>query len=36
MLEEEGCKTLVGVEVQDTKNGAAHHWTLEKLRLSYL
>ncbi len=31
-MEDEGCKTLVGVEVQDTKNGATHYWTLEKLR----
>ncbi|KAL1440719.1 hypothetical protein MTO96_009266 [Rhipicephalus appendiculatus] len=25
-------RTLVAVEVQDTKNGATHHWTLTKLR----
>lgn len=25
-------KTLVAVEVTDTKNGATHYWTLEKLR----
>ncbi|XP_070069520.1 kinesin-like protein unc-104 isoform X2 [Drosophila takahashii] len=25
-------KTLVAVEVTDTKNGATHHWSLEKLR----
>lgn len=25
-------RTLVAVEVQDTKNGATHHWTLAKLR----
>ncbi|XP_065560293.1 kinesin-like protein unc-104 isoform X2 [Artemia franciscana] len=25
-------RTLVAVEVQDTKNGATHYWTLEKLR----
>lgn len=25
-------RTLVAVEVQDTKNGATHHWTLSKLR----
>ncbi|KAG0722229.1 Kinesin-like protein unc-104 [Chionoecetes opilio] len=25
-------RTIVAVEVQDTKNGATHHWTLEKLR----
>ncbi|XP_046819717.1 kinesin-like protein unc-104 isoform X1 [Vespa crabro] len=26
-------RTIVAVEVQDTKNGATHYWTLEKLRL---
>ncbi|XP_037790609.1 kinesin-like protein unc-104 [Penaeus monodon] len=25
-------RTIVAVEVQDTKNGATHYWTLEKLR----
>ncbi|TRZ01685.1 hypothetical protein DNTS_015865 [Danionella cerebrum] len=25
-------RTIVAVEVQDQKNGATHHWTLEKLR----
>ncbi|XP_055863344.1 kinesin-like protein unc-104 isoform X3 [Biomphalaria glabrata] len=25
-------KTIVAVEVQDTKNGATHYWSLEKLR----
>lgn len=25
-------KTVVAVEVQDTKNGATHFWSLEKLR----
>lgn len=25
-------KTFVAVEVTDTKNGASHYWTLEKLR----
>lgn len=25
-------KTIVAVEVTDTKNGATHYWTLEKLR----
>ena len=25
-------RTIVAVEVQDTKNGASHYWTLEKLR----
>lgn len=25
-------QTIVAVEVQDTKNGASHYWTLEKLR----
>lgn len=25
-------KTLVAVEVTDTKNGATHYWSLEKLR----
>lgn len=25
-------KTIVAVEVLDTKNGATHYWTLEKLR----
>ncbi|XP_025833622.1 kinesin-like protein unc-104 isoform X4 [Agrilus planipennis] len=25
-------KTIVGVEVQDMKNGATHYWSLEKLR----
>ena len=25
-------KTVVAVEVQDTKNGATHYWSLEKLR----
>ena len=25
-------RTVVGVEVQDTKNGATHYWSLEKLR----
>ncbi|XP_070207701.1 kinesin-like protein unc-104 isoform X2 [Littorina saxatilis] len=25
-------RTVVAVEVQDTKNGATHHWSLEKLR----
>lgn len=25
-------RTIVGVEVQDTKNGATHYWTLSKLR----
>jgi len=27
-------KTVVAVEVQDTKNGATHFWSLEKLRYS--
>lgn len=27
-------KTVVGVEVQDTKNGATHNWSLNKLRYS--
>lgn len=26
-------RTIVAVEVTDTKNGATHYWTLEKLRL---
>lgn len=26
-------RTIVAVEVQDTKNGATHYWTLDKLRL---
>lgn len=25
-------RTIVAVEVQDTKNGATHYWTLDKLR----
>ena len=25
-------KTIVAVEVQDTKNGATHYWSLDKLR----
>lgn len=25
-------RTIVAVEVQDTKNGATHYWSLEKLR----
>lgn len=25
-------KTIVAVEVTDTKNGATHYWSLEKLR----
>ena len=25
-------RTVVAVEVQDTKNGATHYWSLEKLR----
>ena len=25
-------RTIVAVEVTDTKNGATHYWTLEKLR----
>ena len=25
-------KTIVGVEVLDTKNGSTHYWSLEKLR----
>lgn len=25
-------RTIVAVEVLDTKNGATHYWTLEKLR----
>ena len=25
-------RTIVAVEVQDTKNGATHYWGLEKLR----
>ncbi len=25
-------RTIVAVEVQDTKNGATHYWPLEKLR----
>ena len=25
-------RTIVAVEVQDTKNGATHYWALEKLR----
>lgn len=25
-------RTIVAVEVQDTKNGATHYWTLSKLR----
>jgi hypothetical protein len=25
-------KTIVSVEVLDTKNGATHYWSLEKLR----
>ena len=25
-------KTIVAVEVLDTKNGATHYWSLEKLR----
>ena len=25
-------KTIVAVEVQDLKNGATHHWSLEKFR----
>jgi kinesin family protein 1 len=29
-------RTIVAVEVQDTKNGATHYWTLEKLRWVYL
>ena len=26
-------KTIVAVEVLDTKNGSTHYWSLEKLRL---
>jgi kinesin family protein 1 len=26
-------RTIVAVEVLDTKNGATHYWSLEKLRL---
>lgn len=25
-------RTIVAVEVQDTKNGATHYWSLDKLR----
>ncbi|OQR71052.1 kinesin protein-like, partial [Tropilaelaps mercedesae] len=32
MYPADGRKTIVAVEVQDMKNGATHHWTLEKLR----
>ncbi|XP_022665709.1 kinesin-like protein unc-104 isoform X3 [Varroa destructor] len=32
MCPADGRKTIVAVEVQDMKNGATHHWTLEKLR----
>lgn len=32
MYPNDGRKTIVAVEVQDTKNGATHHWSLEKLR----
>lgn len=28
----QGPRTIVAVEVSDTKNGATHYWTLEKLR----
>jgi len=27
-------RTIVAVEVQDTKNGATHYWTLDKLRFA--
>lgn len=29
-------RTIVAVEVQDTKNGATHYWTLDKLRFALL
>ena len=29
-------RTVVAVEVQDTKNGATHYWSLEKLRYTLL
>lgn len=29
-------RTIVAVEVQDTKNGATHYWTLEKLRYAHI
>lgn len=28
-------RTIVAVEVQDTKNGATHYWTLDKLRFAF-
>jgi len=29
-------KTVVGVEVQDLKNGATHYWSLDKLRYALI
>jgi len=29
-------RTIVAVEVQDTKNGATHYWTLDKLRFALI